>query len=105
MKKEELTDMFTPKAIAAFRVGQVLKFEDGTQIKITRKTKTRIWGQHITLVDLDRGMSHYGHNLDVTKDPPYCEDCEATIRELATTTGNLKSMQREDERVKTEDGK
>lgn len=109
-KKEEITDIFPePQAIAQLKVGTVLKFADGTQIKVTRKTKTRIWGEHVELLDMDTGMSHYGHNLDTTQEAlqeygvPYCQDCEVAVRNQATTTGNMKAMQREDERERQEE--
>lgn len=109
-KKEEITDIFPePEAIAQFKVGQILKFADGTQIKITRKTKTRIWGEHIELLDMDTGMSHYGHNLDVTEEAiqqygvPYCTDCEIPVRNRATMTGDMKAMKREQDKEMEEE--
>lgn len=109
-KKEEITDIFpTPEAIKKIKVGTVLKFDSGVQIKVTRKTKTRIWGEHVELLDMDTGMSHYGHNLDVTEEAlqeygvPYCQDCEIPVRNRATTTGDMKAMQREQEKEMQEE--
>lgn len=55
-KREEITDMLTPKGLAELKVGQVLTFNyEGSPIhlKITRRTKARVWARHIRLFKQD----------------------------------------------------
>jgi hypothetical protein len=98
-KKEELTDVISPEGIKALKVGQILGFSyEGSpiRIKITRKdTKNmRIWGEHIDLVNIDTGMSHYGHIIDASDEARkkygnvYCHDCHVTVDKKATWFGN-----------------
>lgn len=98
--KEELTDMFKPEAIPKIKVGSVLKFEyEGsiTCIRITRRTQTRIWGVHVTLLDYNTMMSHYGHNLDATEEPTWCDDCECPVTEVSNAFGRAASLKRQRE--------
>lgn len=95
--KEELTDMFTPAGIAAIKVGKVLRFNyEGsiTNIKVTRKTKDRIWGVHVEMIEYNQAMSHYGHNLDTTVTPVWCTDCDVAANELSTKEGRAKAAKR-----------
>lgn len=109
VKKEEITDLFgdvyeeidpeTHKFV--FRVGRVLRFNyEGslTTIKITkidRKTK-RMWGVHIELVDNRIVRSHYGHDVDPDKVPPFCNDCGVPVNQSSTEDGEVKFRNRKD---------
>lgn len=84
--KEEITDLFNPKAIPQIKVGTVFKFNyEGTitAIKVTRKSKGRLWGVHVSLQPGKEAMTHYGHNIDVTSNPVWCSDCEMPVSEEA----------------------
>jgi hypothetical protein len=106
-KKEEITDVISDKGIRELKVGTVLKFDyEGSPIyiKVTRKdTKNlRIWGEHLTLYDMDSGMSHYGHDVDVTNmDRVFCNDCQVEISQVANEDGEVKAAERaaEEEQV------
>jgi hypothetical protein len=90
-KKEEITDIiddikarYTPENYEALGIkkGKVLKFNyEGTPVnlKITRMAMGRVWAEHVTLTDMDTGMSHYGHLIDATVDPPFCQDCNVQV--------------------------
>lgn len=97
--KEEITDMIMDQAYddPKFKKGFVLKFANAT-IKITRvdRKNKRSWGEHIKLINHNKGMSHYGHIIDATQNPPFCEDCEVYVDELATKEGHKKAQDRED---------
>lgn len=99
-KREEITDVISPEGIKKLKVGSVLKFADGTQIKVTRKTKDRIWGEHIELIGIDEGMSHYGHDVDRSEEAidkhgvAYCNDCQVATREFANEDGEKKFLDR-----------
>lgn len=100
-QREEITDLFRPEAIAKIKVGTVLKFNyEGTitTIKVTRKTKDRIWGKHIKpLIPANEAMSHYGHNIDVTMTPVWCSDCEVPVRDASTKMGRDKYHRRQED--------
>lgn len=94
-KKEEITDVITPEGYAKLKKGDILNFAEAT-LKITKKAQGRIWAEHVsTPVDVEVGMSHYGHNVDAS-DPgvPFCTDCGVPINELATEKGDVKASLR-----------
>lgn len=106
-RKEEITDLLTPKGLLAMHVGRVLKFEyEGsvTVIKVTKidRKNMRIWGQHIELIDQKIVRSHYGHLVDTTeetvreKGAPYCSDCEVIVNEPSTEDGEVKAAYRKE---------
>ncbi len=37
-------------------------------------------------------MNHYGHNIDVTKEPYYCSDCEVDITTSALAPGSKEAQ-------------
>lgn len=92
-KKEEITDVISEDGYAKLKVGQVLSFTEAT-LKITKKAKGRVWAEHVsTPVDVNTGMSHYGHNVDASEPGvPYCTDCERPIDQLATEEGEVSSL-------------
>ena len=99
-KREEISDMIVPEAYddPNFKKGLVLKFTKATLklTKVDRKNK-RVWAEHISLYDFNKGMSHYGHDVD-TSDPAriYCNDCKLEISDEATTEGDIKATHRQD---------
>lgn len=99
-KREEITDVISDKGIREIKVGTILKFNyEGSPIyiKVTRKdTKNlRMWGEHITLYDMDAGMSHYGHDVDATNtDHIFCKDCQVEINQGSTEDGEVKAAER-----------
>lgn len=108
-KTEEITDVLTPEGIRSgqFQKGQVLKFDyEGsiTCLKITQifKHKGRAWAKHIELMSQQVVASHYGHNVDSTKEAidehgkPYCQDCEVTVDQPSTEDGEVKAADRRD---------
>ena len=104
-QKEELTDMISENGIKELKVGTVLKFEyEGsiTSIKITKKdTKNmRIWGEHVELMPMDVGMSHYGHQIDRSKDVPFCTDCQLPVTDYATEEGESAAWGRDSKKMR-----
>lgn len=107
--REEITDLFgdvyqekdTDTGKFVFRVGRVLRFNyEGslTTIKVTkidRKSK-RMWGEHIELVDQSVTRTHYGHDVDTEQAPPFCNDCQVPVTEVATEDGMKKYLDRKD---------
>lgn len=103
--KEEITDLIDPKAYGDenFKKGLVLKFSQAT-IRVTRvdRKNKRAWGEHMELVNHNKGFSHYGHNLDSTEETikeygvPFCTDCEIPVSEMANNEGHKKAQERED---------
>lgn len=105
--KEEISDLFPPAAFEDFeylKKGKVFEYEGGIVIKVTRvdRKNKRAWGEHIELVNHNKGFSHYGHNLDSTEEAikqygvPYCTDCETPVSEMASNEGHKKAQDRED---------
>lgn len=103
-KSEELTDMISDEGIRHFKekgITTVAFSHEGskTQFAITKivlKPTPRIWGREIVTVDLDTGMSHYGHLLDKTMTPIWCEDCGRPITQKATIVGDNRANRRRD---------
>jgi len=108
-KKENLSDMMIDRAYTdkdehgkyVFHVGKILKFSyEGSpiHIKITRidRKSKKMWGEHVNLYDFNTGMSHYGHDIDVT-DPArvYCNDCKTEIDQPATEEGEVAAITRQ----------
>lgn len=116
-KKENLSDMMIDRAYTdkdengkyVFHVGKVLKFDyEGSpiHIKITRidRKNKKMWGEHIALYDFDTGMSHYGHDVDVSdSEHIFCRDCNVEIDQPATEEGEVKSIQRQREADKVDE--
>jgi hypothetical protein len=51
---------------------------------------------------MDSGMSHYGHDVDVTNmDRVFCNDCQVEISQVANEDGEVKAAERaaEEEQV------
>jgi len=106
--KENISDLIDPKAYKdpKFKKGLVLKFSEAT-IRITRvdRKNEKTWGEHIKLVNNNKGFSHYEHHLDSTSDMlkeygvPYCSDCEIPVSEMANNVGHKKAQDREDARL------
>ena len=100
-KKEEITDMITAEAYndPQFKKGLVMKFAKAT-LKITRvdRKNKRVWAEHINVYDFNTGMSHYGHDVDVS-DPSkvFCRDCNLEISDKATEEGEIKAAHRQEE--------
>lgn len=95
--KEEITDLFNPKIIPKIKVGTVFRFEyEGsfTNIKVTRRTQTRVWGVHVTMHDYNTMMSHYEHAIDTTVEPNWCDDCECPVTEVSNAFGRAASLKR-----------
>ncbi len=97
--KEEITDLIDPKSYEDlnFKKGLVLRFAQAT-IKVTRvdRKNKRSWGEHVSLVNNNKGFSHYGHIIDATQEPPFCEDCETPVSEMASNEGHKKAQDRAD---------
>ena len=99
-KREEITDMITDAAFGDpnFKKGLVLKFAKAT-LKITRvdRKNKRVWAEHISLYDFNKGMSHYGHDVDVS-DPNkvWCNDCNLEISDQASKEGDIKAGHRQE---------
>lgn len=110
-RKEDLTDMMKPEAYTdkdadgkfVMYVGRTLVFNyegSKTYIKITKidRKNQKMWGQHIKLYDYDKGISHYGHDVDSTDmEHVFCRDCQVEISQSATEDGEVKAMNRQDE--------
>lgn len=100
-KREEITDMITDAAFddPNFKKGLVLKFAKAT-LKLTRvdRKNKRVWAEHIAVYDFNTGLSHYGHDVDVS-DPShvYCKDCQVEINNKATEEGEIKATHRQEE--------
>lgn len=107
-KREEITDIvndlkarYTPENFKALGIkkGKVLRFDyEGSPVtlRITRVAKDRYWAEHVELVDQKIVKSHYGHNVDATQTPPWCEDCEVPVDELSTEDGDKKAKDRDE---------
>lgn len=99
-KKEEITDVIKPEAFddPNFKKGLVLKFAKAT-LKLTRvdRKNKRVWAEHINVYDFNTGMSHYGHDVDVS-DPSrvFCNDCQLEISDKATEEGEIKATHRQE---------
>lgn len=99
-KREEITDVIKPEAFddPNFKKGLVLKFAKAT-LKLTRvdRKNKRVWAEHMNLYDFNKGMSHYGHDVD-TSDPSrvYCNDCKLEISDNATEEGEIKATHRQE---------
>lgn len=97
--REEISDIIPDKLWENpdFKKGFVLRFDKAT-IKITKVNKKakRVWGEHVELVEQIVAKGHYGHNVDVTEQPPYCSDCEVYINEPANELGKTKAKDREE---------
>lgn len=104
-KREDISDMIKSEAYddPEFKKGLVLKFER-TTIKITRidRKNKRAWGEHIQLHDQRITLSHYGHEVDLTENTPFCIDCEVPVSESSTEDGDKKFLDRKDNTL--EDG-
>ncbi len=119
--KEEITDIFTSDGIKKgiflngkpLKKGTLLKFDNNgtiTAIKVTRvdRKQGRAWGVHVETMVHNTPLSHYGHNIDQTKETiqkyraPFCEDCEVPISQPANAAGKKKHQDREDSHL--EDG-
>ncbi len=95
-KSEELTDQLTDDFIRRVQAEKitVLTFEmegSKTQFKVTKvvsNPKPRIWGREIVTTDMDTGMTHYGHEIDVKQVPAWCDDCNVPVTKRATVWGN-----------------
>lgn len=105
-KIEEITDIITElkKNYTArnFKklnlvVGQVMKFSyEGSPVnlKITKIEDGRYWAEHIELMPIGVGFSHYGHNIDSSEEAirdwgvPYCTDCMRPVNEQGTQIGD-----------------
>lgn len=105
-KKEEITDMITDAAYddPEFKKGLVLKFDyegSKTSLKLTRvdRKNKRTWAEHINLIKMDQGMSHYGHEIDATQNPPYCTDCDEPVDQFANQDGNNKAWDRDEKKM------
>lgn len=103
--KEEITDLISDKGIMELKVGQVLGFNyEGsvTRIKVTKidRKNMRIWGEHVDLIDVNTGMSHYGHDLDRTQSPPWCNDCQVPVNVESTEDGDMKAAIRQEQEEK-----
>lgn len=100
-KKEEITDVISDEAYGdpKFKKGLVLKFAKATLrlTRVDRKNK-RVWAEHISLYDFNKGMTHYGHDVDGS-DPQhvYCRDCKLEISDEATKEGEIKAAHRQEE--------
>ncbi len=105
-KKEEITDLIADEAFGdpLFKKGLVMKFAKAT-LKITRidRKNKRVWAEHISLYDFNKGMSHYGHDVDVS-DPSkiWCADCQLEISDQASKEGEIKAGVRQ-EKVEEEE--
>lgn len=99
MKREEISDMIPEKLWEHpdFKAGYILRFDTATLkvTKINRKAK-RVWAEHTELVEQIVANTHFGHNVDITENPPYCSDCEVYIDEAATPEGKSKAEERDD---------
>lgn len=110
-KKEEITDLFTGSVSFytdksedgkyLMHKGKLLKFDyEGSEIaivitKIDRKNR-RVWGEHTELGDERATMSHYGHNVSLLDNSPFCTDCEVPMTEFSTEDGEVKARNRAD---------
>ena len=100
---EEITDIITDEAYQDknFKKGILLKFKDASLVitKVDRKNK-RVWARHTKLIKSNIGLSHYGHNLDATKEVldkynvPFCTDCEVPLDLEANQAGKTKYADR-----------
>ena len=100
-KKEEITDMITDEAFGdpQFKKGLVMKFARAT-LKLTRvdRKNKRVWAEHINVYDFNTGMSHYGHDVDVSdRMKVFCKDCQVEISDKATEEGDIKATHRQEE--------
>jgi hypothetical protein len=108
-KREEITDLvdgikaqYTPENFAKLdlKKGKMLRFlnDEGvkTNIKITRKSKDRYWGEHIVMEDMNIVRSHTRHHVDVSQKPPFCFDCQVPVTEPSTEDGEKKYKDRKD---------
>ncbi len=116
-KREEISDVIIDRAYTdkdkegkyVFHVGRLLTFDyEGSPIhirvtKIDRKNK-RMWGEHITLYDLNTGMTHYGHDIDASDDTKViCRDCNVEVNQPNTEEGEVKALERAREEAKKEE--
>lgn len=100
-QREEITDVITPEGYAKLKKGDYLRFEKAT-LKITAKRQGRIWAEHVTTpVDAEIGMSHYGHNVDVSQPDavPFCQDCGVYIDKISTEEGDQAAYERKTNRA------
>jgi hypothetical protein len=79
---EDISDILHKDGMKKVKKGQILIFNDHgkiTKLKIMRKYHDAVWAMKVHTYDAQQMMTHYGHEVDVTIDPPYCSTCEVNI--------------------------
>jgi len=75
----KITDDLSKKGRKHIKVDDILRFDDGTELKIMRKNKQGVWAKRIKTYDPEVIKRHEGHDLDLKATPIHCRKCDVDL--------------------------
>lgn len=75
-----ITSDLTKQGRKKIKVDDILRFDDGTELKIMRKNREGVWAKRVKTYDPQMLKRHQGHDVDMKKEPLHCNTCSIDLK-------------------------